>query len=124
MGRASGNRGQCFTFYRFLLLGEGGTSGKDFVWGFGEGEVPCTWLGLLFLTTDAPSLAVCVLGITKAPSSVAPLVARGANVSVKLFCLACRSPQVGFLRFLDLLATFDWKNNPLIVNLNAGLTGE
>uniref|UniRef100_A0A8B9FLJ1 Nucleolar protein 6 n=1 Tax=Amazona collaria TaxID=241587 RepID=A0A8B9FLJ1_9PSIT len=24
------------------------------------------------------------------------------------------SPQVGFLRFLDLLATFDWKNNPLI----------
>uniref|UniRef100_A0A8B9FKR7 Nucleolar protein 6 n=1 Tax=Amazona collaria TaxID=241587 RepID=A0A8B9FKR7_9PSIT len=28
------------------------------------------------------------------------------------------SPQVGFLRFLDLLATFDWKNNPLIVNLN------
>uniref|UniRef100_A0A8C3K0Z5 Nucleolar protein 6 n=1 Tax=Calidris pygmaea TaxID=425635 RepID=A0A8C3K0Z5_9CHAR len=34
------------------------------------------------------------------------------------------SPQVGFLRFLDLLATFDWKNNPLIVNLNTGLTGE
>ncbi|NXI45898.1 NOL6 protein, partial [Galbula dea] len=33
-----------------------------------------------------------------------------------------RSPQVGFLRFLNLLATFDWKNNPLIVNLNAGLT--
>ncbi|GAB0202884.1 nucleolar protein 6 [Grus japonensis] len=32
------------------------------------------------------------------------------------------SPQVGFLRFLDLLATFDWKNNPLIINLNAGLT--
>ncbi|KAM6227048.1 LOW QUALITY PROTEIN: nucleolar protein 6 [Spheniscus humboldti] len=32
------------------------------------------------------------------------------------------SPQVGFLRFLDLLATFDWKSNPLIVNLNAGLT--
>ncbi|KAM9509042.1 nucleolar protein 6 [Guaruba guarouba] len=32
------------------------------------------------------------------------------------------SPQVGFLRFLDLLATFDWKNSPLIVNLNAGLT--
>uniref|UniRef100_A0A8D2MV52 Nucleolar protein 6 n=1 Tax=Zonotrichia albicollis TaxID=44394 RepID=A0A8D2MV52_ZONAL len=34
------------------------------------------------------------------------------------------SPQVGFLRFLNLLATFDWKNNPLIVNLNTGLTGE
>ncbi|NWT53831.1 NOL6 protein, partial [Erythrocercus mccallii] len=32
------------------------------------------------------------------------------------------SPQVGFLRFLSLLATFDWKNNPLIVNLNTGLT--
>uniref|UniRef100_A0A8B9CI43 Nucleolar protein 6 n=1 Tax=Anser brachyrhynchus TaxID=132585 RepID=A0A8B9CI43_9AVES len=34
------------------------------------------------------------------------------------------SPQVGFLRFLSLLVTFDWNNNPLIVNLNAGLTGE
>ncbi|XP_041278004.1 nucleolar protein 6 isoform X2 [Onychostruthus taczanowskii] len=32
------------------------------------------------------------------------------------------SPQVGFLRFLNLLTTFDWKNNPLIVNLNTGLT--
>ncbi|XP_065716662.1 nucleolar protein 6 [Patagioenas fasciata] len=32
------------------------------------------------------------------------------------------SPQVGFLRFLNLLATFDWKNSPLIINLNAGLT--
>lgn len=40
------------------------------------------------------------------------------------FCLVCSSPQVGFLRFLNLLATFDWKNNPLIINLNAGLTGE
>lgn len=48
----------------------------------------------------------------------------GANARVELFYLACSSPQVGFLRFLDLLATFDWKNNPLIVNLNAGLTGE
>ncbi|XP_078530850.1 nucleolar protein 6 [Lissotriton helveticus] len=28
------------------------------------------------------------------------------------------SPQVGFFRFLRLLATFDWKNEPLIVNLN------
>ncbi|XP_051895991.1 nucleolar protein 6 [Pristis pectinata] len=28
------------------------------------------------------------------------------------------SPQTGFLRFLNLLSTFDWKNNPLIVNLN------
>ncbi|XP_050965256.1 nucleolar protein 6 [Labeo rohita] len=32
------------------------------------------------------------------------------------------SPQVGFLRFLHLLSTFDWKNNPLIVNLNGKLT--
>ncbi|OXB79791.1 UNVERIFIED_CONTAM: hypothetical protein H355_012851 [Colinus virginianus] len=32
------------------------------------------------------------------------------------------SPQVGFLRFLNLLATFDWRNSPLIINLNAGLT--
>ncbi|TRY85695.1 hypothetical protein DNTS_013423 [Danionella cerebrum] len=33
------------------------------------------------------------------------------------------SPQVGFLRFLCLLSTFDWKNTPLIVNLNGKLTG-
>ncbi|XP_026569693.1 nucleolar protein 6 [Pseudonaja textilis] len=31
------------------------------------------------------------------------------------------SPQVGFLRFLHLLATFDWKNSPLLVNLNGDL---
>uniref|UniRef100_A0A8C3SMZ3 Nucleolar protein 6 n=1 Tax=Chelydra serpentina TaxID=8475 RepID=A0A8C3SMZ3_CHESE len=31
------------------------------------------------------------------------------------------SPQVGFLRFLHLLMAFDWKNSPLIVNLNADL---
>ncbi|KAM6182038.1 nucleolar protein 6 [Erethizon dorsatum] len=34
------------------------------------------------------------------------------------------SPQVGFLRFLSLISTFDWKNNPLIVNLNNELTAE
>lgn len=34
------------------------------------------------------------------------------------------SPQVGFLRFLYLVSTFDWKNNPLIVNLNSELTGK
>lgn len=34
------------------------------------------------------------------------------------------SPQVGFLRFLYLISTFDWKNNPLIVNLNNELTVE
>ncbi|XP_012882142.1 PREDICTED: nucleolar protein 6 [Dipodomys ordii] len=34
------------------------------------------------------------------------------------------SPQVGFLRFLSLVSTFDWKNNPLIVNLNNELTVE
>uniref|UniRef100_A0A8D3E2S2 Nucleolar protein 6 n=1 Tax=Scophthalmus maximus TaxID=52904 RepID=A0A8D3E2S2_SCOMX len=32
------------------------------------------------------------------------------------------SPQVGFLRFLHLLSSFDWRNNPLIVNLNNQLT--
>uniref|UniRef100_A0A3Q1HD25 Nucleolar protein 6 n=1 Tax=Anabas testudineus TaxID=64144 RepID=A0A3Q1HD25_ANATE len=32
------------------------------------------------------------------------------------------SPQVGFLRFLHLLSSFDWRNNPLIVNLNNHLT--
>ncbi|KAM4706920.1 nucleolar protein 6 isoform 2-T2 [Discoglossus pictus] len=31
------------------------------------------------------------------------------------------SPQVGLLRFLYLLSTFDWKNSPLIVNLNGEL---
>lgn len=34
------------------------------------------------------------------------------------------SPQVGFLRFLFLISTFDWKNNPLIVNLNSELSVE
>ncbi|KFO35328.1 nucleolar protein 6 isoform X1 [Fukomys damarensis] len=34
------------------------------------------------------------------------------------------SPQVGFLRFLSLISTFDWKNNPLIINLNNELTAE
>lgn len=34
------------------------------------------------------------------------------------------SPEVGFLRFLFLVSTFDWKNNPLIVNLNNELTVE
>uniref|UniRef100_K7G936 Nucleolar protein 6 n=1 Tax=Pelodiscus sinensis TaxID=13735 RepID=K7G936_PELSI len=31
------------------------------------------------------------------------------------------SPQVAFLRFLHLLTAFDWKNSPLIVNLNGDL---
>lgn len=34
------------------------------------------------------------------------------------------SPQVGFLRFLHLLSSFDWRNNPLIINLNNQLTGK
>lgn len=38
--------------------------------------------------------------------------------------LPLSSPQVGFLRFLFLVSTFDWKNNPLIVNLNSELTGK
>lgn len=32
------------------------------------------------------------------------------------------SPQVGFLRFLHLLSSFDWRNNPLVVNLNNQLS--
>ncbi|XP_062874179.1 nucleolar protein 6 isoform X2 [Trichomycterus rosablanca] len=32
------------------------------------------------------------------------------------------SPQVGLLRFLHLLFSFDWKNNPLVINLNSKLT--
>ncbi|KAM6964841.1 nucleolar protein 6 [Aplochiton taeniatus] len=32
------------------------------------------------------------------------------------------SPQVGLLRFLHLLSSFDWKNNPLVVDLNGQLT--
>lgn len=61
---------------------------------------------------------------SKSLPSAALLAAKRANADVELFCPACSSPQVGFLRFLNLLATFDWKNNPLIVNLNTGLTGE
>ncbi|XP_045145137.1 nucleolar protein 6 isoform X2 [Echinops telfairi] len=34
------------------------------------------------------------------------------------------SPQVGFLRFLHLVSTFDWKNSPLVVNLNNELNVE
>eukprot|EP00064_Thunnus_orientalis_P006231 superscaffoldBa00000642_g6247 len=34
------------------------------------------------------------------------------------------SPQVGFLRFLHLLSSFDWRNNPLVVNLNNQFTGK
>lgn len=32
------------------------------------------------------------------------------------------SPQVGLLRFLWLLSSFDWRNNPLVVDLNSQLT--
>ncbi|XP_068994430.1 nucleolar protein 6 [Embiotoca jacksoni] len=32
------------------------------------------------------------------------------------------SPQVGFLRFLHLLSSFDWRNNPLVVDFNNQLT--
>uniref|UniRef100_A0A3B4DB22 Nucleolar protein 6 n=1 Tax=Pygocentrus nattereri TaxID=42514 RepID=A0A3B4DB22_PYGNA len=32
------------------------------------------------------------------------------------------SPQVGLLRFLHLLSSFDWRNSPLVVNLNSKLT--
>lgn len=48
------------------------------------------------------------------------------NVGLDPLCslLPLSSPQVGFLRFLFLVSTFDWKNNPLIVNLNSELTGK
>lgn len=39
------------------------------------------------------------------------------------FSLFLSSPQAGFLRFLRLLSSFDWRNNPLVVNLNKQLTG-
>lgn len=38
------------------------------------------------------------------------------------FSLFVSSPQAGFLRFLRLLSAFDWRNNPLVVNLNNQLT--
>jgi U3 small nucleolar RNA-associated protein 22 len=34
------------------------------------------------------------------------------------------SPFVGFLRFLDLLANFDWSGQPLIINLDRELTAQ
>lgn len=40
------------------------------------------------------------------------------------FSIFLSSPQVAFLRFLHLLSSFDWRNNPLIVNLNNQLTGK
>ena len=40
------------------------------------------------------------------------------------FSVFLSSPQVGFLRFLHLLSSFDWRNNPLVVNLNNQLTGK
>lgn len=40
------------------------------------------------------------------------------------FVVLLSSPQVGLLRFLHLLSSFDWKNNPLVVNLNNKLTGQ
>lgn len=33
------------------------------------------------------------------------------------------SPVAAFLRFLDLLATYDWENAPLLVDLNEGFSG-
>ena len=32
--------------------------------------------------------------------------------------------MVGLLRFLDLLASFDWKNKPFVVNFNGELQSE
>lgn len=44
--------------------------------------------------------------------------------SCQYISVSLSSPQVGFLRFLHLLASFDWRNNPLIVNLNNQLAGK
>ncbi|XP_056141122.1 nucleolar protein 6 [Lampris incognitus] len=66
------------------------------------------WLGAqLFsddITDDTTDLMVASLFLQPAP-----------------FTPPC-SPQVGFLRFLHLLSSFDWRNNPLVVNLNNQLT--
>ncbi|KAM3867565.1 nucleolar protein 6 [Diretmus argenteus] len=66
------------------------------------------WLGAqLFsedITEDAADLLVASLFLQPAPFTVPG------------------SPQVGFLRFLHLLSSFDWRNNPLVVNLNNQLT--
>ncbi|XP_077571803.1 nucleolar protein 6 [Stigmatopora nigra] len=66
------------------------------------------WLGAqLFsedITEDSADLLVASLFLHSAP-----------------FTPPC-SPQVGFLRFLHLLSSFDWRNNPLVVDLNKQLT--
>uniref|UniRef100_A0A7N8YJ63 Nucleolar protein 6 n=1 Tax=Mastacembelus armatus TaxID=205130 RepID=A0A7N8YJ63_9TELE len=66
------------------------------------------WLGAqLFsedITEDTADLLVASLFLNPAPFT------------------APGSPQVGFLRFLHLLSCFDWRNNPLVVNLNNQLT--
>lgn len=95
--------------------------GEDSPQGHGAGEAPHA------LALSIPSWAVCVAWALLSHSQTLFLPrcqAGGANAGVELFCLVCSSPQVGFLRFLSLLVTFDWNNNPLIVNLNAGLAGE
>uniref|UniRef100_A0A1A8LS99 Nucleolar protein 6 n=3 Tax=Nothobranchius TaxID=28779 RepID=A0A1A8LS99_9TELE len=56
------------------------------------------------ITEDAADLLVASLFLQPAPFT------------------APGSPQVGFLRFLHLLSSFDWRNNPLVVNLNNQLT--
>uniref|UniRef100_A0A3Q3VZY5 Nucleolar protein 6 n=1 Tax=Mola mola TaxID=94237 RepID=A0A3Q3VZY5_MOLML len=66
------------------------------------------WLGAQLLsddvTEDAADLLVASLFLQPAPFTPPG------------------SPQVGFLRFLHLLSSFDWRNNPLIVNLNNQFT--
>ena len=59
-----------------------------------------------FIQAEALELVVAHLFLHPAPYSVTA------------------SPQTGFLRFLKLLATHDWKTDPLIVNLNGELDSE
>ncbi|XP_076015910.1 nucleolar protein 6 isoform X2 [Genypterus blacodes] len=66
------------------------------------------WLGAQLFTEDIPDDVADLL--------VASLFLQPAPFSPP------GSPQVGFLRFLYLLSSFDWRNNPLVVNLNSQLT--
>ena len=59
-----------------------------------------------FILSEALELVVAHLFLHPAPYSVTA------------------TPQTGFLRFLKLLSTHDWKTDPLIVNLNGELNSE
>ncbi|XP_050403291.1 nucleolar protein 6 [Patella vulgata] len=68
------------------------------------------WVSAQLLSDHIPELAieliVCHIYLTPAPYTKPG------------------SPGAGFLRFLQLLSTFDWKNTPLLINLNTEFTAE